>query len=145
MLYLTSKFHVNRINTFGFMEGRGAFEAPPSPQAPGTPKKPRPNRVKVRANERNMLGQHYPTLLGWFWLKLALRCSNDHNMLGNVAFTVIPRRSSIFTQTELFAKLQCCHIRRWIQTMENAKMYRYCYSSLPSWKYLQSHKQEQRA
>ena len=34
MLYLTSKFHVNRINTFGFMErrGGGAFETR-SPQA----------------------------------------------------------------------------------------------------------------
>ena len=42
MFYLTSKFHVNRINTFGFMEGGGgggAFEAPPPP-GPGTPKNP---------------------------------------------------------------------------------------------------------
>ena len=36
MFYLTSKFHDNRVNTFGFMEG-GAFEAPPGP---GTPKNP---------------------------------------------------------------------------------------------------------
>ena len=33
----------------------------------------------------------------------------------------------------------------WMQTMENAKMHRYCYCSLLSWKYSQSHKQEQRA
>ena len=32
MFYLTSKFHDNRINTFGFMEGGGAFEAPPQAQ-----------------------------------------------------------------------------------------------------------------
>ena len=38
MFYLTSKFHDNCINTFGFMER--AFEAPP----PGTPKKPRRNK-----------------------------------------------------------------------------------------------------
>ena len=31
MFYLTSKFHGNRVNTFGFMEG-GAFEAPPPAQ-----------------------------------------------------------------------------------------------------------------
>ena len=34
---------------------------------------------------------------------------------------------------------------RWIQTMKNVKMHRYCYCSLPSWKYSQSHKQEQSA
>ena len=33
---------------------------------------------------------------------------------------------------------------RWMQTMENAKMHSCCYCSLPSWKYSQSHKQEQR-
>ena len=43
MFYITSKFHDNRVNTFGFMEG--AFEAPPHPPGPGTPKKPRRNRV----------------------------------------------------------------------------------------------------
>ena len=32
MLYLTSKFHDNRVNTFGFMEGGGAIEAPPQAQ-----------------------------------------------------------------------------------------------------------------
>ena len=31
MFYLTSKFHDNRVNHFGFMEG-GAFEAPPQAQ-----------------------------------------------------------------------------------------------------------------
>ena len=44
---------------------------------------------------------------------LALGCSNDHNMLGNVAFTVIPWGvwpGLIFTP-KLFAKLQCCHVR----------------------------------
>ena len=49
MFYLTSKIHDNRVNTFGFMEGGGAFEAPPPPPhlpGPGTPKKPRRNRVK---------------------------------------------------------------------------------------------------
>ena len=44
MFYLTSKLHVNRVNTFGFMEGGGAFEV--HPPGPGIPKKPRPNRVK---------------------------------------------------------------------------------------------------
>ena len=30
MFYLTSKFHDNCVNSFGFMEGgRAAFEAPP--------------------------------------------------------------------------------------------------------------------
>ena len=46
MFYLTSKFHDNRVNTFGFMEGGGgggAFEA--LPPGPGTPKKPRRNGV----------------------------------------------------------------------------------------------------
>ena len=47
MFYLTSKFHENRVNTFGFIEG--AFEAPlPSPPCPGTPKKPRPNKVNEK-------------------------------------------------------------------------------------------------
>ena len=36
MFYLTSKFHVNRINTFGFMEdgegGGGGFWRPPQAQ-----------------------------------------------------------------------------------------------------------------
>ena len=41
MFYLTSKFHDNRVNTFGFMEGGGALPGP------GTPKKPRLNRVKI--------------------------------------------------------------------------------------------------
>ena len=27
MFYLTSKFHVNRVNTLGFMEGGRAFKA----------------------------------------------------------------------------------------------------------------------
>ena len=41
MFYLTSKIHVNRINTFGFMEGGGAFEAPhPPPQAQELQKSP---------------------------------------------------------------------------------------------------------
>ena len=44
MFYVTSKFDDNCVNSFGFMEG-GAFEAPPPPLGPGTPKKPRPNRV----------------------------------------------------------------------------------------------------
>ena len=45
MFYLTSKFHVNRINTFGFMEGGGLLKPP---LGPGTPKKPRPNRANVK-------------------------------------------------------------------------------------------------
>ena len=32
MLYLTSKFHNNRVNTFGFMEGGGGFKPPPQAQ-----------------------------------------------------------------------------------------------------------------
>ena len=39
MFYLPSKFHENRVNTFGFMEVGGGG-------GPGTPKKPRRNRVK---------------------------------------------------------------------------------------------------
>ena len=50
MFYLTYKFHDNRINTFGFIEGGGAFEDPPGP---GTPKKPGRNRV-------NNTSQAYP-------------------------------------------------------------------------------------
>ena len=37
MFYLASKFHDNRVNTFGFMEGPG--------EAQELQKKPRPNRV----------------------------------------------------------------------------------------------------
>ena len=44
MFYLTSKFHVNCINTFGFMEG-GLLNPPPP--GPGTPKKPRQNKVNI--------------------------------------------------------------------------------------------------
>ena len=33
MFYQTSKFHENRVDTFGFMEG-GAFEAHPPPPPP---------------------------------------------------------------------------------------------------------------
>ena len=43
MFYLTSKFHDNHVNTFGFMEG--AFDPPPP--GPGTPKKPKRNRVNT--------------------------------------------------------------------------------------------------
>ena len=39
MFYLISKFHDIGVNTFGFLEG--------SPSGPGTPKKPRRNRVKL--------------------------------------------------------------------------------------------------
>ena len=48
MFYLTTKFHDNRLNTFGFMEGGGgggAFEA--LPPGPGTPKKPRRNSINL--------------------------------------------------------------------------------------------------
>ena len=39
MFYITSKFHDNRVNTFGFMEG--AFEAPlPPPQVQELQKSP---------------------------------------------------------------------------------------------------------
>ena len=48
MLYLTSKFHDNRVNTFGSMEGRGGGLLKPTPLGPGTPKKPRRNRVNMR-------------------------------------------------------------------------------------------------
>ena len=43
MFYLTSKFHVSRVNTFGFMEGggkRGAFEASPPPTSRELQKSP---------------------------------------------------------------------------------------------------------
>ena len=32
MFYLTAKFHDNSVNTFGFIEGGGAFEASPRPR-----------------------------------------------------------------------------------------------------------------
>ena len=49
MFYLTSKFHVNRINSFGFMEGGGgAFEAPP-PQAQELQKSP--GRIGLRKKQ----------------------------------------------------------------------------------------------
>ena len=54
MFYLTSKFHVNRINTFGFMEdGEGGGGLLKTPPGPGTPKKPRPNRVKFGSKVSN--------------------------------------------------------------------------------------------
>ena len=47
LFYLSSTFHDNRVNTFGFMEeGGGLLTPPPFPTGPGTPKKPRRNRVK---------------------------------------------------------------------------------------------------
>ena len=48
MFYLTSKFHGNRVSTVGFMEGEGGLLK--GPPGPGTPKKPRRNRVKVVRN-----------------------------------------------------------------------------------------------
>ena len=45
MFYLTFKFHDNRVNTFGFMYGGGLLKPSPPLQGPGTPKKPRWNRV----------------------------------------------------------------------------------------------------
>ena len=36
MFYLTSKFHDNRVNTFGFMEG-GGVETPPPPRSRKSP------------------------------------------------------------------------------------------------------------
>ena len=62
MFYLTSKFHDNRVNTFGFMEG--GLLKPPLPPGPGTPKKPRRNRVKAHANGRNIVGRQHAKLLG---------------------------------------------------------------------------------
>ena len=42
---------------------------------------------------------------------LALGCSNDHNMLGNVAFTVIPRGVWVWYLPKTRVKLQYCHVR----------------------------------
>ena len=51
MFYLTSKFHDNRVNTFGFMEGVGLLKPSPPPPPPrprnSSPKEPRPNRVNT--------------------------------------------------------------------------------------------------
>ena len=55
MLYLTSKFHENRVNTFGFMEG-GLFKPP---QGPGTPKKPRPVGVKPPPSPKKNLAKKF--------------------------------------------------------------------------------------
>ena len=75
-----------------------------------------------------MLAQHYPTLLRWCWLMLALGCSHDHNMSGNVAFYGNTEGSLglIFSQTlcettMLSRSSAIMHGARWIQTMENAK------------------------
>ena len=60
MFYLTFKFHDNRVNTFGFIEGEGAFEAPPPPppQAQELQKKPRRNRVKASVSNYMNFGNH---------------------------------------------------------------------------------------
>ena len=48
MFYPTSKFHHNRVNTFGFMGGGGGGGLLKAPiPGPGTPKKRRANRVNV--------------------------------------------------------------------------------------------------
>ena len=70
-------------------------------------------------------------------------------MLGNVALTVIPRGVWVwYLPQNSFGNYDIVTFLRhygagWMQTMENAKMHRYCYWPLPSWKYSQSHKQEQ--
>ena len=35
MFYLSSKFHDNHVNTFGFMEGGGGGGRPGTPKSPG--------------------------------------------------------------------------------------------------------------
>ena len=52
---------------------------------------------------------------------LALGCSNDHNMLGNVAFTVIP---GFDIYPKLFAKLQCCHVRPPIMALDKRRRWK---------------------
>ena len=46
MFYLTSKFHDNSANTFGFMEGDGALKPPPPPHAQELQK--RPGGIRLR-------------------------------------------------------------------------------------------------
>ena len=48
MFYLTSKFHVNRINSFGFMEGGGLLKPPP-PQTQELQKSP--GRIGLRKKQ----------------------------------------------------------------------------------------------
>ena len=55
MFYLTSKFHDNRVNTFGFMEGGEGVVLKPLPPGPGAPKKPRRNRVNSNMGKESSL------------------------------------------------------------------------------------------
>ena len=55
MFYLISKFHDNNFHIFEFMEG--GTPPPPHP-GPGTPKKPRRNRVKTCEIIRNSCSRH---------------------------------------------------------------------------------------
>ena len=56
MLYLTSKFHENPVNTFRFME------PPPPPPGPGTPKKPRRIRVNVKNKQEIQISAKHALL-----------------------------------------------------------------------------------
>ena len=50
---------------------------------------------------------------------LALGCSDNHNMLGNVPFKVIPREVC-----KLFAKLQCCHVQSAIMALDEYRRWK---------------------
>ena len=56
MFYLTSKFHDNGVNTFGFMEGGLLKSPPPLPPGPGTPKKSRRNELRLKQKNVSLNG-----------------------------------------------------------------------------------------
>ena len=53
MFYLTSKFHVNCIDTFGFIEGGGVEASPP--QAQELQKSPGPEEAAVSLKSRKTI------------------------------------------------------------------------------------------
>ena len=70
MLYLTSKFRVNRLSTFGFMEGGGGGVEAPPPQAQELQKSPDGigvKHTKTKHIDRQLRGKRgkFPSVLGF--------------------------------------------------------------------------------